>query len=449
MQAEQQYIDIFEQERELLCSHSAALLNAPRIAAYELLKSKGLPTRKEERYKYIDLQSLFAPNYGLNLKRLPIASDPYKTFKCFVPSLKAALFFVVNDIFYPPSNASSTPESGVIVDSFSHFELAHPSLLYNYYNRLVPPSDALSAVNTMLAQDGLVVYVKQGARIEQPIQIVNMLHSAVDMMVNRRVLIILEPKSDAKILFCDHTESDVNILTTQVAEVFVGDGATLDLTSIEETHTKNCLISNTFIEQQARSSLTYNNITLHNGTTRNTLDLVLRGEGASCQCNGCAILDKQQRADTNTHITHAVGKCDSSELYKYVLNDSSQGAFAGKVLVCKDAQQTSSQMRNQNLCATKDARMQTQPMLEIYADDVKCSHGATVGQLNDSALFYMQQRGIPREEAKRLLQTAFVREVIDNIKLTPLRERLQYLVEKRFRGELSKCEGCVKRERSV
>ena len=139
---------------------------------------------------------------------------------------------------------------------------------------------------------------------------------------------------------------------------------------------------------------------------------------------------------------HKVPHCTSNELYKYVLGDQSTGAFAGRVLVEQGAQKTSSQMTNQNLTATKEARMYTQPMLEIYADDVKCAHGSTVGQLNDAALFYMRQRGIPLEEARLLLQNAFINEVVDKMKLEPLRDRLHYLVEKRFRGELSKCEGC-------
>ena len=139
----------------------------------------------------------------------------------------------------------------------------------------------------------------------------------------------------------------------------------------------------------------------------------------------------------NSHIF-----ADLSELYKYVLDNDATGAFAGRVLVEHGAQKTSSEMRNQNLCASREARMYTQPMLEIYADDVKCSHGSTVGQLNDAALFYMRQRGISEREARLLLQQAFVTEVIDAIALEPLRDRLRYLVDKRFRGELSKCEGC-------
>ena len=261
-------------------------------------------------------------------------------------------------------------------------------------------------------------------------------------MVNRRVLIVLEDGAEAKLLFCDHAADDCRFLTTQIIEVFVGRNASLDLYCLEETHNKNIRVSNVYIDQQADSRVNHNVITLHNGVTRNKLDLTLSGEGAECACNGCVVADKRQHVDNNTLITHRVPHCTSRELYKYVLDDHAVGAFAGRVLVEHGAQQTVSQMTNQNLTSTDDARMYTQPMLEIYADDVKCAHGSTVGQLNDAALFYMRQRGLPLHEARILLQEAFVNEVIDTMQLSPLRDRLHYLVEKRFRGELNKCEGC-------
>ena len=255
-------------------------------------------------------------------------------------------------------------------------------------------------------------------------------------------IIIAEEGAEVTLLFCDHTADDRHFLATQVTEAFVGANASLDLYCLEETHNKSVRVSNLYVEQQRDSRMHHNIITLHNGTTRNRADVTLVGEGAECVLNGCVIADKQQCVDNNTLIVHQAAHCTSRELYKYVLNDQATGAFAGKVLVQPGAQKTESAMTNQNLCATREARMYTQPMLEIYADDVKCSHGSTVGQLNDAALFYMQQRGISREEALLLLQTAFVNEVIDQMQLSPLRDRLHYLVDKRFRGELSKCEGC-------
>ena len=183
-------------------------------------------------------------------------------------------------------------------------------------------------------------------------------------------------------------------------------------------------------------------MTLYNGTTRNTTEVLLAGEGAEIRLCGMAIEDKNQHVDNHTTIDHAVPNCTSNELFKYVLDDQSVGAFSGLVLVRPGAQHTSSQQTNRNLCATRDARMYTQPQLEIYADDVKCSHGATVGQLDENALFYMRQRGIPEREARLLLMFAFVNEVVDTIRLDALRDRLHLLVEKRFRGELNKCQGC-------
>ena len=195
--------------------------------------------------------------------------------------------------------------------------------------------------------------------------------------------------------------------------------------------------------QEAGSNVLLNGMTLTNGTTRNTVQVTLAGENAEINLCGMAVADKNQHVDNHTSIDHAVPRCTSNELFKYVLDDQATGAFAGLVLVRLGAQHTSSQQTNRNLCATRDARMYTQPQLEIYADDVKCSHGATVGQLDDAALFYMQQRGIPLKEARLLLMFAFLGEVIDTIRLDALRDRLHLLVEKRFRGELNKCQGCA------
>ena len=427
----------------MICSHSAEVMNAVRDEAYENFKSLGFPTKKVERYKYTDIEKLFEPNYGLNINRLDIPVNPYDAFRCDVPNLSTSLYFVVNDAFYKKSEPKALLPEGVIVDSLKNQAEKNPELIAKYYAKLAKTDeDAITALNTMLAQDGLLVYVPKNVVVDRAIQVINILRSDVDMMVNRRVLIVMEEGAEAKLLFCDHAADDCNFLATQVIEAYVGRNASLDLYCLEETHAKNVRVSNLYIDQQADSRLNHNVITLHNGVTRNRVDLSLSGEGAECVLNGCVIADKEQHVDNNTVIDHKVEHCTSSQLYKYVLDEKAKGAFAGRVLVRHGAQKTSSEMRNQNICATREARMFTQPMLEIYADDVKCSHGSTVGQLNDAAMFYMQQRGISQKEAKLLLEFAFVNEVIDTIRLEPLRDRLHHLVEKRFRGELSKCEGC-------
>ena len=438
-----QYIELYDECRGMICSHSAEVMNAVRDEAYENFKSLGFPTKKVERYKYTDIEKLFEPNYGLNLNRLDIPVNPYDAFRCDVPNLSTSLYFVVNDAFYKKSEPKALLPEGVIVDSLKNQAERNPELIAKYYAKLAKTDeDAITALNTMLAQDGLLVYVPKNVVVDRAIQVINILRSDVDMMVNRRVLIVVEEGAEAKLLFCDHAADDRNFLATQVIEAYVGRNASLDLYCLEETHAKNVRVSNLYIDQEADSRVNHNVITLHNGVTRNRVDLSLSGEGSECVLNGCVIADKEQHVDNNTVIDHKVAHCTSSQLYKYVLDEKATGAFAGRVLVRHGAQKTSSEMRNQNICATREARMFTQPMLEIYADDVKCSHGSTVGQLNDAAMFYMRQRGISEKEAKLLLEFAFVNEVIDTIRLEPLRDRLHHLVEKRFRGELSKCEGC-------
>ena len=443
MSSEKQYIDLYNQCKGMINKHAPQVLNDLRDKAFDDFCRLGFPSKKVERYKYTDIQKIFEPDYGLNLNRLEIPVNPYDVFKCDVPNLSTSLYFVVNDSFYDKMLPKCSLAEGVIVGSLSRVAAEHPELVAKYYGKIANTGDdAVTALNTMLSQDGLMVYVPKNVKVEKAIQVINILRSDVDLMVNRRVLIVMEQGSEAKFLFCDHAADDRNFLATQVIEAFVGENAKLDLYCLEETHYKNTRVSNVYIEQQANSVVNHNVITLHNGVTRNRLDLVFKGEGAECFANGCVIADKSQHIDNNTLIDHQVGHCTSHQLYKYVLGDEAVGAFAGRILVRKDAQKTSSNEINQNLCTTKKARMFTQPMLEIYADDVKCSHGSTVGQLNDAAMFYMRQRGISEKEAKLLLEFAFVNEVVDQIQLEPLKERLRYLVEKRFRGELNKCEGC-------
>ena len=450
MKPEQQYIDLYTQAEALLRAHSADPLNDLRAKAFADFERLGFPTRKQEDCKYTDVAQAFEPDYGMNFKRLQMPVNPYEVFKCDVPNMSTSLFFVVNDMFYnaaasgavqePVARSSSLlADQGVILGSFRD----HPELVSRYLGTLADTSnDGLTAFNTAFAQDGVVLYVPRGVVLEKPIQLINILRSTVPLLVNRRVLIVLEEGAQARLLVCDHAMDEVNFLATQVVEVFVGRNATFDLYELEETHTGTTRLSNLYARQEAGSNVLLNGMTLTCGTTRNTTRVLLAGEQASLDLCGMAIADKNQHVDNRTVVDHTVPSCTSRQLYKYVLDGQATGAFAGLVLVRPGAQHTDARQTNRNLCATREARMYTQPQLEIYADDVKCSHGATVGQLDEQALFYMQQRGIPLREARLLLMFAFVGEVVDTIRLDALRDRLHHLVEKRFRGELGRCRDC-------
>jgi len=401
MEATKQYIDFFEEVQTTLAARSCDEMNAQREAALQTFSAQGFPSQKVERYRYAKVEADFSPNYGIALTPLSGPLPPY----CF-------------------RIAEADPRVRAL------------------YNKVADNGDSIVALNTMLCVDTLVVHVPRGIRVEHPIQISNILKGEHDTMVSRRILIVMEEMAEADVIITDRAASQSRFLTNQVIEVVMKDGSHLSLYEIEETHLLCTRYGSVFVRQGRNSCLHHTSLTLFNGHTRNRLDVMLQGEGSEVTANGCVIADKMQRVDNNTLIDHQVPACQSSELYKYVLDDSAVGAFAGKVLVREGAQKTSSKETNANLCATSTARMYTQPMLEIYADDVKCSHGSTVGQMDEAALFYMRQRGIDEREARLLLKAAFITEVIETIPLESLRDRLHIVVDKRLRGELSKCEGC-------
>ena len=440
----QNYIDIFTQNRALIDKGSAGVMNSWRDKAFDCLVRHGLPHKGLEEYLHTDVIKWFEPDWGMNLGRLDMHVDFAQAFKCNVPNLSTLLYFLANDEFASSETAAkaSLPE-GVFIGSLREASRSIPEIVEIYYGQQADMDrPGIAAINTMFAQDGLLVYIPDGVVVDKPVQLVTLLHSTVDLMVNRRILVVLGRGAQLKMLLCDHALTANSFLTTQVVEVFAASESKLEFYDLEETHYSNLRVSELYISQETDSKVEVDYVTLHNGRTRNTVLSTFAGRGSQLSLNGIATIDREQHMDNMTFVDHRVSDCTSSELYKYVLDDNATGAFAGKVLVRHGAQHTESQQTNRNICLTREARMFTQPQLEIYADDVKCSHGATVGQLDDKAMFYMRQRGIPEAEARMMLMQAFVGEVIGHVSLEPLRDRLNRLVEKRFRGELSQCEGC-------
>ena len=443
MSVEKQYIDIFTQNEDVIRQHAPLCMNALRTEAFADFERMGFPSLKDEDFRYTDVPQAFAPEYGLNLKRLKIQINPADVFSCDVPNMSNQLYFVVNDSIYEDSLPASTLPEGVFAGGMSLFAERYPDIAARYYGKIATTSDdAITAFNTMFAQDGFVLYVPRDVKIERTIQLVNIFRSQVDIMANRRILVIMEPRSEARLLVCDHNMDGVKSLVTQVIEVFAEDGASFEYYDIEESTISNTRFSSLYVEQGALSNVLINGVTLNNGLTRNSYRININGEGAETTLCGMAIQDRNQHVDTYSHITHAAPRCKSTELFKNVLNDNSVCVFSGRVLVKEGADKTEAYQTNRNMSLTREARVYSKPQLEIYADDVKCSHGMTTGQLDEKALFYMQSRGISHAEARMLLSVAFTSDVIENVRLTPLRDRLQYLVEKRFRGESARCENC-------
>ncbi len=439
------YIDLYKSHHESIKMHSASVMNSLRDAAFAQFKKLGFPTVALENYKYTDLKEALSVDYGLNINRIPIPVNPYDVFKCDVPGIHSYLYFVVNDGFYPVSDPhNSKLPDGVIIGSVKEVAATHPELLKDYFGKLSSTKeDGLVAFNGAFAQDGFFMYVPENVVLDKPVQLVNIMRSDVDFMSVSHNLIILEKGAKAQLLVCDHTVDEVRFLSNRVTEVFVAENATYEHYKLENTHNKTTNLSTLLIDQAKSSTVLANVITLHNGVTRNMIEIDLDGEGCETELCGMVIADKNQQVDNFTSIIHNKPNCNSRELFKYVLDDFSKGAFTGKLYVAKDAQKTAAFQTNRNILLKKTAKMRTKPQLEIYADDVKCSHGATIGSLDETAKFYMQARGISESEARLLLMFAFTNDVIENIRIPALQDRIKMLVEKRLRGELSKCEGCV------
>ena len=440
-----EYINLYKQYHETIKKHSSSLMNAGRDASFALFEKLGFPTIKLEKYKYTDLTDALSYDYGLNINRLSIPVNPYQVFKCDVPGIQSYLYFVLNDGFYPVNDKRNDdlPES-VIVCSLREASEKYPALVEKYYGKLTATkNDGLVAFNGAFAQDGFFMYVPENVQLDRPVQLINIMRSDVDFMANSHNLIILEKNAKAQLLVCDHTMDDVRFVTNRVTEVFVDEYATYEHYKLENTHNKTTNLSTLLIDQKASSNVLGNIMTLHNGVTRNTIEIGINGEHCETTLCGMVVGDKNQQVDNYTSIRHNKPNCHSTELFKYVLDDVSKGGFTGELYVARDAQKTQAYQTNKNILLNRTAKMRTKPQLEIYADDVKCSHGATIGQLDESAMFYMRQRGIPEKEARLLLMFAFTADVIDHIRIDALQDRMKMLVEKRLRGELSKCEGCV------
>ena len=441
---EKQYIDLFKRYRSDIDNNSANGLNKQRDRALQAFENVGFPTKKQEDFLHSDIVSEFIPDYGVNLKRYATGINPYETLGCNVPNLSTNLYFLINDSLYCKEEYESTYPKGVYIGSLKTFAEKYPEITDKYYTKATDfDKNGIVSFNTMFVQDGFVAYIPDNTIVEQPIQLINILKSNVDFLVNRRLLIIVGKNSQAKFLVCDHAIDSVKFLSTQVTEIFAEEGSHIDFYELEENSDKTTRLSTAFIHQAEKSNVLINNLTLNCGFTRNNYHVKLDGEYAEATVAGMIIAGRDQHVDNFAFLDHAKPNCHSTQLFKYVLEDNSLGAFCGRILVEKDAQKTQAYQTNNNLCASPDTQMFSKPQLEIYADDVKCSHGLTTGQLDEDALFYMRSRGISQEEAKLLLMQAFTDDVLKLIRLNVLKERLQELVEKRFKGQEARCGNCA------
>jgi Fe-S cluster assembly protein SufD len=438
-----QLSDWYFANRDQLMSASHSVFNSVRPAAMESFRKLGIPDRSFENYKFTDIARVFSSPLNRHVEPRKILFDVEDLFHCDIPELDTELVLLVNGWFYENRPRLEVLPGGMIIGSMAEAAKQYPELLAKHYSKYADHTrDGLVALNTAFAQDGTFIYVPSGTVNNRAVQIVNILLSPEDLFVQHRNLVIVEENASARVVVCDHSLSARQFLTNSVTEVFVGENAHLDYVKLQNENDNCNQISTSFVHQERSSEAVFNTITLHGGLIRNNVYTRLNGEGASNETLGLFLVDKTQHVDNYTFVDHAVPNCTSRQNFKGILDDQATAAFTGRILVQPQAQKTMAYQKNNNILFSNEARMNTKPQLEIYADDVKCSHGATVGQLDPNAVFYLQSRGISLREAKLLLMYAFGHEILNKISVDPLRDRLSDLVEKRLRGELTRCNSC-------
>ncbi len=438
-----QLSDWYFANRDQLMNASSSVFNSMRPAAMESFRKLGIPDRSLENYKSTDIPKIFLSPLNRYIERRKILFAVEDLFHCDIPELDTELILLVNGWFYENRPRLQVLPGGMIVGSMAEAARQYPELLRKHYSKYANfEKDGLVALNTAFAQDGTFIYVPRGAGSDKAVQIVNILLSPEDLFVQHRNLVIVEENASANVVVCDHSLSARKFLTNSVTEVYVGPNARLDYVKLQNENDNCNQVSTAYLHQERGSEALFNTITLHGGMVRNNVYTRLNGDGASNQTLGLFLVDKTQHVDSYSFVEHAAANCTSSQNFKGILDDQATGAFTGRILVQPDAQKTLAYQKSNNILMTDQARINTKPQLEIYADDVKCSHGATVGQLDPNAIFYLQSRGISTREARLLLMYAFGNEILDKIKVQPLRERLAELVDKRLRGELTRCNSC-------
>ncbi len=436
-------ISLFQQNQAAIVEGLPDIVNQYRSEAIRDFDIKGIPVKGNENYKYTDLMTAFGHKYGYSFKAPKTVVDAKTVFQCAVPDLDTYTILLENGWYYEKNDETVKLPDGIIVRSFKQAANEFPELFEKHYNKLTEGHEnSMASLNTAFAKDGLFIHIPDGKVLDKPIQIINLLRGTNNLMVNQRNLIIAGKNSQAKVIVCDHTLSNQLFLSNTVTEVVVEEDAIFDFYSIQNQHNQSSQISSLYIHQKKNSNTLTNTLTLHGGFVRNNVYVKLAEEHSEANVYGLSLVDGKQHVDNYTFIDHAVPNCNSNEMYKNILDDDATGAFSGRILVREDAQKTEAFQSNKNVLLTDAARFYTKPQLEIYADDVKCTHGATVGQIDDEAQFYLQSRGIGGKEARMMLMYAFAYEVISKIRVPVLTERYGELVEKRLRGEFSRCEGC-------
>ena len=435
---------IYENNRSVIAVGDLPFVTKLREKAFTLFGELGFPHVGLEAWKGTSLESVLAHNYGLSLSPVDEDVDAEEIFKCEIPNFETLLVTQLNGWFVHHGQPIREYPNGLIIGSLASAMTAYPEIFKAHYGRYAPIDDnSLNALNTAFALDGFFIYVPDNVQVEDVVQMVSVVNFPKDIFIQTRNLIVLGKNSSLKLVQCDDSIDHRDSFINTVSEIALGENSKLDHYKLQNKDDNSTLVNTICFHMSDNSTLSSNSISLNGGLIRNNINVAIDGENCSANINGLFLVDKNQHIDNHVFIDHIKPNSYSNELFKGILDDSSSGVFNGHVMVRRDSQHTNASQKSRNILLTDKATMDTRPFLEIYADDVKCSHGATVGQMDESGIFYMRQRGIPEDEARALLLFAFAGEVVNLIEIPVLRERITEMIRKRLRGELSTCDDCA------
>ncbi|MCQ2273188.1 MAG: Fe-S cluster assembly protein SufD [Bacteroidales bacterium] len=390
--------------------------------------------RKNEVWRHVDFSDML--NESL---LLPTGERQTAQFHCNIPNLDTHRFATENGFCHLPS---VTTDQGIVLASLRNTANAQPQLVSRQLGSCTPKANPYLQFNTDNYTDGVFVQVPANTFADKPIQVQSVINAGHGLFLQVRNLIVVGRNSHVAIIHCDDSYDTHPAFSNNVTEIVVEEGAQVEYYKMQNLNNNTGLLNHTYVSMAQGSSFRSVAITLNGGHIRNHTEVRMLGEHCQVQAHGLYLNDQEQRVDNYIFVDHACPNCTSHELYKGILDDSAQGTFNGHVLVRDGAVKTEAYQTNKNILLTDKAFINTKPFLEIYNDDVKCSHGSTIGQLDEQALFYIRSRGISERTARTLLSYAFCDEVLQQIMLPTLRDNLIDLVKKRLHGELTPCSEC-------
>jgi Fe-S cluster assembly protein SufD len=403
-------------------------LHDVRTLALKNFENKGFPTKKDEAWKYTSLNAILKNDFTVFPKQENNIqySDVKKYFLHEIDTYKVVF---IDGVF--SSHLSSTTHDGIDVCLMAS-ALTKPKykmVIDAYFNQIANKEDSLTSLNTAFANEGAYINIPKSKVADKPIEIMYFsTGNEAALLVQPRNLVIVGENSHVQIIERHQSLNENPVLTNSVTEIFAQKRAIVDYYKIQNDTLEANLIDNTYVSQQKESHVSVHTFSFGGNLTRNNLNFYHFGERLTSTLNGITIIGEKQHVDHYTLVKHSAPNCESFQDYKGIFADRSTGVFNGKVYVEKDAQKTNAFQKSNNILLSDKATINAKPQLEIFADDVKCSHGCTVGQLDETALFYMQARGIPKKEAKALLMYAFSNAVIENIKIPELKKRITTII---------------------